>query len=123
MDPDGGGLPVMELSERLKGLQPGEDFSITINEEAKEAMDWVNFREMAMNKTLQSLREHRYGQYDKELVLKALEILEDLRMTRETLIGVIGREALGDSWRDILNKTGCEFLIDSNEPVIRFFKL
>lgn len=113
----------MEISEKLKELKQGEEFSLSINKDIMEALAWINFRENSLNLTLEALRQNRYGFYDKELVMKTLSDLEDLRLDRIKIIEKVGETVLGESWRQILDETGCEFKIDEALPVIVFFKL
>lgn len=110
-----------ELYNKLKELEQG-NIVVQVNEEVKNALNWIVFKENNLNLTLESLQEDRYGFYDKELVLKTYSAIEDLRLEKAELVSIVGKALLGDSWREILDETGAEFRIDQALPVVVFFK-
>lgn len=109
------------LYNQMKELEQGELIA-SINKEVIDALQWISLKENNLNLTVQALQENRYGFYDKDLILKAYSDLEDLRLERLMIISSVGEALLGESWREILNETGCEFRIDNVFPVVIIFK-
>lgn len=111
-----------KLLDQIKTIEGEEQVIVKVNEDVKDALNYINFRFDNMESTLASMRENKYGFYNEDDIVNILRDLERLRVERENFIAGVGRSLLGEEWRAILDVLGVEFMIDTTLPVIVFFK-
>lgn len=113
----------MDLLEQLKNLSLEDRVIVSVDKDVTDTMALLIFQETSLQKTLEAVRENRYGFYDRTSVVNILTQIEDKRVERENFIKSVGEALLGENYSEILNDLGVAFQIDTALPVIVFFRV
>lgn len=113
----------MNLKEEISKISGSEQVIVTVEDSIRETMAYLVFQEDSLNYQLQSIRDNRYGFYNRDSVIKILTAQEDKRLERIKFIQSVGESLLGENYQAFLNENNLAFQIDTGVPVIVFFKV